>query len=413
MLFPDVRGLEPGGAVFVSGVERGRVDAIELAPEGVRVRLSLAEEVLLPQDSRFVIDSGGLLGESRINIQRGRLGPVIQPGGQVDGEIPPSFDDVIGRLEKDLDEVRQTFVHINSIIGDSDVQAGLRRSVQSLPLLLEEGRTMVGQIERTAEAYRALADDIGREIALLGGEIGDIARSIQGVLTENEENLHSALANLDSFLARLDRILADFDADGQSGKELRQAVVNLSRAADEIRGLAADLGEELMGAPEGGESTLDSLRSAATKADKLLGDVQSIRFGGTVALHQAYSGLDDGTRLADLDLELSRVGSPWRLILAGEDIGGDDQFSALLGYPLLEGLDLSAGLVRGEPGGGLTFRLSPWGLPLSVRWRWWDADGGAWSLEERLHFDDRWGLFHRRLEESGAGRDSVGLFYRF
>ncbi len=415
VLFPDVRGLEAGGAVFVSGVERGRVDTIELSPDGVRVKLSLVPDVILPVDSRFVIDSGGLLGESRINITRGKLEERLQDGAEVQGEVPPSFDEVIGRFEKDLSEIRRTFSHVNAILGDEEVQRGLRSSAQSLPLLLEEGRSMLEMIGRAAEAYTQLAADIGSEVGSIGEEARDLSGSLRAVISGNEESLRSALSSLDSFMARLDRVLADFDADGTSGEALRRTVGDLSRAAQEIEKLAHDLGEELM-APSGtgGEaSTVRSLRSAATKADKLLSSVESFRFGGVVGLHQAYSGFDDGTRLVDLDLNFYRENSPWRFSLAVEDVGGADQFSAAVDYPLLKGVDLSAGLIRGEPGGGVLFRLQEWGLPFSLRWRWWDEDGGAWSSEEWLHLNDQWGIFHRRVECSDEGRDSVGLFYRF
>lgn len=427
--FPDVRGLEEGGAVLVSGVERGRVSSIELVPGGVRVRLDLASDVAVPRDSRFVIDSGSLLGESRIDVKRGSLSEILKAGEEVDGEIPLSFDEVLSRVGEDLAEVRETFSHVNAFLGDATVQAGLKRSVESLPLLLDEGRATVetigraadvygqlaGDLRGTAASYSLLADEARREMTALGVELRDLSRSLHGVVADNERSIQTALSSLASLLVRLDSVLADFDADGLSGKELRRAIDNLSGAAGEVEKLAKGLREDLL-APEGETgkpSTLSNLKSSAAKADRLLSGMESFRVAGGVALHQATSGFDDGSRLVDIDVDLYRTTSPWRLSLSTEDVGAEDRFSATVGYPLWRGVDLFGGLVRGEPGGGVALRLAPWGVPLSFRWRWWDEDGGAWSIEERLHLSESWGLFHRRMEGRGEDRDSLGIFYRF
>lgn len=62
IVFEDAMGLNIGSPVLVSGIESGQVNAMKLLDRGVLVRVGLKEEVPVPVDSKFTIDTGGLLG---------------------------------------------------------------------------------------------------------------------------------------------------------------------------------------------------------------------------------------------------------------------------------------------------------------------------------------------------------------
>jgi len=98
--FNRVDGIAVGSDVLLSGIKIGSVSQMDLdsATYDAIVRIAIARDVKLPDDSSIKITSSGLLGSSYLAIEPGGSDKMIPPGGKItntQGSI-----DLIGLLGK-------------------------------------------------------------------------------------------------------------------------------------------------------------------------------------------------------------------------------------------------------------------------------------------------------------------------
>ncbi len=410
--FPDARGLGKGSYVFVSGVQAGKVTKLSLSQEGVAVSISLPKHILIPHDSRFVIATGGLLGESEIHIHRGTSPAIFKEDDLANGELPPSFDQILSRVEDDLQEIRSTFRHVNDVLEAPGVKDDLQRTVNNLPVLLEGMKRSAESISAAADSFRSWAGAGKLEITRIGNSVSDVTSLLGETIEENRPPLHATLRNLQQVSKRLDAILTAFDSDDQAGTELRITLSTIGRAAEELEALLAETRQAFSGkGPE--EHPVRQLGEVVNRANRVLEDIERFELDGRVSLRQITSDGDDD-RLMDLSLTLGRKGSPWSLQTGVEDLGGDEKFNALLGWDWTDWLELRTGIARDDVGGGLNLKMDELtGFPVESSWLWWDNKGGEWKSETLLEIREDWGLLYRHLHLNDDHRDSVGVFYRF
>src|SRR5512139_2528659 len=98
--YADVGGLRAGDAVHVAGLQLGKVDTITLQPDGVLVKLRLQSSAVVRQDSVARLDFQALSGTRFVSISLGSPNaPALKNGDTIEGEISPSFNDMIGELK--------------------------------------------------------------------------------------------------------------------------------------------------------------------------------------------------------------------------------------------------------------------------------------------------------------------------
>ncbi len=75
--FQEVSGLKTGSAVFIRGIEKGRVKSVELASDNlVRVKVLIDNKIKITEDSKFSIKSLSYFGTDRILAITPGHGPI-------------------------------------------------------------------------------------------------------------------------------------------------------------------------------------------------------------------------------------------------------------------------------------------------------------------------------------------------
>ncbi|HUJ33221.1 MAG TPA: MlaD family protein [Candidatus Acidoferrum sp.] len=91
LFIPDATGLRPGAPVTLNGLDVGRVSEVKLASNSadslrrveVVLRIEKRFQNTIPNDSAASLISEGLLGDRRVDIERGIAGTPIAPGGEI------------------------------------------------------------------------------------------------------------------------------------------------------------------------------------------------------------------------------------------------------------------------------------------------------------------------------------------
>ncbi len=412
ILFPDAMGLETGAPAYVSGLESGAVRSLKLAPEGVIVTVVLDPTVKIPKDSRILIGTGGLLGKPLLRIERGTSKTYVAPGERLYGEIPPDFDTLLEELRDNIKVLGATFGHFNDLFGDPERKERLRKALDNLPGLIDDGRNAMRRVGDAGTEIRELAR-LGRiQVKSLSESLSALTRDLDRVVLANESDIRKSIASLSSLLERVDKTFAQFDEDGLAGNDLRAAVKNLSNAAKGIEKLSAAM-SDFSGAPEASE-TMKGLKKTLKSAERIVSAIESVQPSMEVAIqHRTPGGSEENGWAMDLSLLIGKADSPWGLLLEGHELGNGSSPTAAAAYRTAWGR-VWAGLVRGDVGAGVLLDLRATEIPLSLSAEWWDDQGGSWAARGKWHVRPHWGLFYERIE---PGRDSpddvVGIFYQF
>ena len=378
-------GLDGGAPVLVSGVESGKVDNIALMDNGVLVRVSVKDYVVIPDDSRFQIDTGGLLGEPRVKITRGESLNSISQGDVVTGTIPPAFDEILEDIRKSLNEVQGTFANINSFLG---------------------------QLSDAATDFKGFSSEARDQLKRVGDSITSLTTNINSVVNENKEGLSASLGTLSVVLENFRMVLSQFDEGGSSGTDLRQTVVRIGDAAKSVKDLAGKIEEVFFDEEQDPGFAIKDVKNIVGQANRIISDIEDIYLEGNVGIHGVVNGQIQGDTLADISLWIGSRSRNMGFLLGAEDIGADPGVTAALGISR-SWFRIWAGAIRGYPGAG--FMLSPAGEEgkFSMGAQWWDQTGGRWSIEGRYHLQDNWGIFYKYTDTGSDDLGSAGVFYRF
>jgi phospholipid/cholesterol/gamma-HCH transport system substrate-binding protein len=254
--YPDVGGLQTGDTVQVAGLKLGRVDAITLQPDGVRVALRVDQQAVVHRDSVARLDYQALSGTRFIALSLGTPNtPVLKDGDTVEGQTPPGLTQMIDEMQ------------------------GVAHSVQGLADSLNENQDRV-------------------------------FKSINAMLDENRATVQQAIENLDSITAKLDHgngTLAKLINDATLYDRTTTVMADLQKVADRLASGQGDLGRLLNSDGSLYDDVRETVASLNTTAANLEVVSTQIRNGeGTIgrlvtddALYQeaedAVRGLDRAT----------------------------------------------------------------------------------------------------------------------
>jgi phospholipid/cholesterol/gamma-HCH transport system substrate-binding protein len=164
--FSNAGGLIRGSQVLFAGVLVGKVDTIQLKPDGtgVEVNVDLFEKSGIRRDATFLIKQSGLLGDKHIMVSaNSHSAPFVTSGEHFRGSDPFDFSDAAGqaaetvrKLNKAIDKLSnevldpKTLEHLKTGIRDFSELAGkLESNSDRLNVILtniQKGQGTVGRL---------------------------------------------------------------------------------------------------------------------------------------------------------------------------------------------------------------------------------------------------------------------------
>ena len=241
----DAGGIRRGDPVQMKGVNIGRVQRFQIAPEGVTVSLEIEGEFPIPKDSRVEIRSSGLLGGMVANVIPGTSGDVMRRGDRVPGKIVSGVfeqvDELTGAASKAVDRVEallsdETVANVQKGSGEvrqliGELQAAVKEQRQDLLALTKS-------LRKSAEGLEPVAT--GPELRRTVKRIDALTERLDGVVDSMDRSSRS----LETVLARIERgegSLGKLTRDDQLYLNAAEAAASLNKAAEELTRLSADI----------------------------------------------------------------------------------------------------------------------------------------------------------------------------
>ena len=104
-VFPMVGGVRSGDAVNVNGVEKGEVTGVNLRELDVIVTMAIGIETKIPEDSKVVLQTQGIMGERIVTIIVGRSEVIMEPGSIIEGVYDPGVSEALASMGQVMEDL--------------------------------------------------------------------------------------------------------------------------------------------------------------------------------------------------------------------------------------------------------------------------------------------------------------------
>jgi phospholipid/cholesterol/gamma-HCH transport system substrate-binding protein len=275
--FQDVGNVTVGSSVVIRGVHSGRVEGIELAPNGwVEVRMMLEDHVIMPRDPVVLLNQSSLFGEWQATIlERGGLPRDAEIARQIrtadlsDGKLPGAtlpdiaqLTAVAGRIAGDVANVAERF----DVAFDEAAAKELRNSIRNFASI---SGSLVDAVKTQSSNFGTLSTDVKKGVESLAGA----TRSLQTLA----QRFDSSTSN-----GEVQGLMADASL---AARRLREASERISQLTDALGRTQGNLhtfvasADSVMVKLNSGQGTLGLLINNASlyhKSDSLLSDIRAL-----------------------------------------------------------------------------------------------------------------------------------------
>jgi len=205
--FPNASGLLAGADVLLGGARIGYVahdPRVLPAMQGVAVGLKIRDDVVLPEASKFIIGSSGLLGNRFVDVTvdpQADLDKHLAAGAVLQGQRETGFEDLTRDSSEMLADLRKAVATINTTIDRLNDTALSKESLDDLRDTFanlkkgSEGFTGAGQqIGKATKDLEAVATDARKFITSARSGPGPLPMLIND--REAASNLRAILSNV-------------------------------------------------------------------------------------------------------------------------------------------------------------------------------------------------------------------------
>lgn len=245
-IFPMVGGITPGDKVNLNGVEMGSVKRVVLREKDVLVTMELASNGRIPEDSRIVMQTIGIMGERVVTILLGTSDRFLEPGSIMQGSYDPGVAEALAFLGSIAGELTQLTKDMRRIAGTLTQGDHLKNTVENLSAITDRLRTI---IEKNAPGFDAGIRSFRRS-----------AETVDQLLTKHSGNL--------------DTMITSFT---EASKDMPELVRRMRALTDTLASITDRLQEDdtTLGALLSDRTLMDRLEKTVKDLDDLIADIRA------------------------------------------------------------------------------------------------------------------------------------------
>lgn len=338
--FYTVDGLKEGNPIRYSGVPIGRVEKIIVGPEGVRVMMEVDKDMEIPQDSKFSLQTDGLLGEKYISIEPGASKKMITAGEMIRGQGRSGVDQAFDKMDKVMDQAEKLLNSLNNLVGDEQIQTSMKASAENVAAI-------TANLAQTTNQLNAL-------LAQNTGNINNIAKNLDNVTT-----------NLDAISKQLDTALQTVDNKGQTAENLREIIANVKDTSKSLKSMSQNM-ETVLADQETARDLQKTIHNAA-QITSVLSTVAGGKGDGNFAFDTKYEmlrGGEDKDYLSNMNMNLKFNDKV--LAMGANSIGDGTKLEFNFGQEIAKNITARTGIFDGKVGASLDYGLIDHPATISV-----------------------------------------------
>lgn len=230
--FSNISGLVEGAPVQLAGVNVGGVSSIRFPEDRdkkhleVTLRIDLAVQDRIREDSIASVQTAGLLGDKFVAITIGSQGkPVLDEGCIINSVDPSDYYAILEQGTKFIEGVQELTARVSSILlsfEKTGIMNNMSKAVEDIARTTESLRMIVGDIEsgeRGGTLHALLFGDEGKKIMASVDETIDGLRGLIRQVEEGDGTLHKLL-----YTDEEGEILGDLEEASKSLKAILQTI---------------------------------------------------------------------------------------------------------------------------------------------------------------------------------------------
>jgi len=244
--FPMVGGITPGDKVNLNGVEMGSVKHVQLRDRDVLLTMEISNRAKIPNDSRIVLQTVGIMGERVISVLLGSSESFLDPGATMQGEYEPGITEALAFLGNIMDELTQ-----------------LTKDMQQIAGTLTQGNKLKGIVENLADVSARLRTLVERDAPEFESGVRSFRRSAETV----DKLLGRNADNLDTLITSVSAASRDFP---ELVRRMRAVTDSLAQIANRLQ-----RNDNTLGALMSDRDLMDKLEKTVKDLDDLVADIKA------------------------------------------------------------------------------------------------------------------------------------------
>nr|MDA3813792.1 MlaD family protein [Candidatus Cloacimonadota bacterium] len=240
--FHNAGNVEVGSSVTVSGVKKGRVKEIEVAPDGVVLNLQVKIDFPLQEGTRFSVIESNLMGDVQVEIIPGLEVENLDLTQIQSGEKRYGLMKLVSELSSVITDFRTI---MNKIAGDESF-------VMQIDSVIDTTQMVISKINRSL-------DKNTEEFEKLISNANQLTTKLNKLVTTNEESFSNSMEKSSEVIASINATLDDIK---ETSTSIRNITEQMQSEKSNINKLISD------------DVLYDNLIRSSARLDSLLKDIK-------------------------------------------------------------------------------------------------------------------------------------------
>lgn len=248
VIFNSVDGLSASNAVYVSGINVGKVGSLELMPERnnqVLATLEVNREIQVGDSTQAMLSSSGLLGNKMVVLLLKPNSKLFESGDTVKGYKEKAFADMLSEKALPIiDNLDSTILKLNKILGDrmgkhiNGIMTNAEMASMDLRLTMAHSKENFIGIVKNLNTLSASLKETERAVKPLLLKMNTFADSLNDLeLKKVVDNANATMRNLSDISSKIDK------GQGSMGMLVndKEFYNNLNTSAKDLDNLLLDM----------------------------------------------------------------------------------------------------------------------------------------------------------------------------
>lgn len=256
--YSRVDGLNVSKPVLINGYQIGRVDKLQLQPDGsIVAALKIRGKYEIPTNSIARLESTDLLGSKAIVMALGNGKIYAKDGDTLNANVEKNLMEAVQPVQKKaeliINKMDSILTSVNAIM-NPDFQKNVNKSFNSIAATL-------GSLENTSKKVDKLVGSEGTRISAILANVEAISANFKN----NGQQINAIMTNLHNI------------TDQVAAANFKQTVDNANKAMSELQGVVSKInnGNGSLGLLINDTKMYDNLNNASKNLDNLLIDLKA------------------------------------------------------------------------------------------------------------------------------------------